>query len=129
MLHAVVIRANMEYRGVYTKDGAEIFRQGPFKMGTNNIGEFLALVHALAIAARKKGDNSTTPIYSDSRIAMGWVKAGKARTKLTRSRANANLFELIKRAEAWLSTNTISNPILKWETKEWGEIPADFGRK
>ena len=118
---------DLEYRGVYTRDGAEIFRQGPFKMGTNNIGEFLALVHALALL-KKKGD-AETPIYSDSRIAMGWVKAGKARTKLTRTRANAPLFELIKRAEAWLKTNSISNPILKWETKEWGEIPADFGRK
>lgn len=118
---------DLEYRGVYTKDGAEIFKQGPFRHGTNNIGEFLALVHALALM-KKKGDDKT-PIYSDSRIAMGWVKAGKARTKLTRSRANAPLFELIKRAEQWLSANSIDNPILKWETKEWGEIPADFGRK
>lgn len=118
---------DLEYRGVYTEDGAEIFRQGPFKQGTNNIGEFLALVHALALL--KKKEDSTTPIYSDSRIAMGWVKAGKARTKLTRSRANTPLFELIKRAEQWLSKNTVENPILKWETREWGEIPADFGRK
>ena len=118
---------DLEYRGVYTKDGAEIFRQGPFRQGTNNIGEFLALVHALAML-KKKGDSST-PVYSDSRIAIGWVKAGKTRTKLARTRANANLFELIKRAEGWIAVNTWKNPILKWETKEWGEIPADFGRK
>ena len=118
---------DLEYRGVYTKDAAEIFRQGPFRQGTNNVGEFLALVHALALL-KKKGD-STTPVYSDSRIAMGWVKARKARTKLTRSRANAGLFDMIKRAEQWLASNSIDNPVIKWETKEWGEIPADFGRK
>lgn len=21
------------------------------------------------------------------------------------------------------------NPVVKWETKKWGEVPADFGRK
>jgi len=39
------------------------------------------------------------------------------------------LFELVKRAEVWLTKNTINRPVLKWETKAWGEIPADFGRK
>jgi ribonuclease HI len=117
----------MEYRGVYTSDGAEIFHVGPVRQGTNNIGEFLALVHALALLKRK-GDNKT-PIYSDSRIAMGWVTQGKAKTKLKRSPQNAALFNLISRAEQWLADNAIENPILKWETRKWGEIPADFGRK
>jgi ribonuclease HI len=39
------------------------------------------------------------------------------------------VFELIKRAEEWLSTNSYVNHILKWETEQWGENPADFGRK
>ncbi len=117
----------MEYRGVITDTHEQIFIQGPFKHGTNNVGEFLALVHGLALLD-KKGDY-VTAIYSDSKIAMGWVRKGKCNTKLARTKNNEILFTLIARAEAWLKKNKIKNPILKWETKEWGEIPADFGRK
>jgi ribonuclease HI len=117
----------MEYRGVHTDTGKEIFRMGPFAEGTNNIGEFLALVHALALL-HQKGDHETT-IYSDSRIAQGWVRKGKAQTKLVPSGRNKQLFGLINRAEQWLKTHKWRNPIIKWETKDWGEIPADFGRK
>jgi ribonuclease HI len=42
---------------------------------------------------------------------------------------NQQLFELIERAEQWLKSNTFLTKIVKWETKVWGEIPADFGRK
>ncbi len=117
---------NMEYRGVDTSSGIEFFRMGPFRQGTNNVGEFLALVHGLAYL-KKKGKN--TPIYSDSKIAMGWITRKKAATKLKRVAANAKLFELIQRGELWLRNNTFDNKIMKWKTKEWGEIPADFGRK
>lgn len=116
----------MEYRGVDTKTGTELFRQGPFKQGTNNIGEFLALVHGLAML---KKEGRKVPIYSDSRIAIGWVKKKQPKTQLKKTAANAILFELMERAVKWLETHTYDTPILKWETKEWGEIPADFGRK
>ncbi|PHN02066.1 ribonuclease H1 domain-containing protein [Flavilitoribacter nigricans] len=115
----------MEYQGVDTKSGMQIFHQ-KFALGTNNIGEFLAIVHALAMF-QKQGKN--TPIYTDSRIAMGWVKRKKAKTTLKHSPKTARLHELIQRAETWLKNNTYKNPILKWETESWGEIPADFGRK
>jgi len=116
----------MEYRGVYTRTGQEIFRKGPFKQGTNNVGEFLALVHGLAFL---KQQNLNLPLYTDSVNAMGWVKAGKAKTKLVQTPENAVLFDLIERAEKWLSDNKFSTRILKWQTEAWGEIPADFGRK
>ena len=118
---------DMEYRGVDTNTGDEIFRVGPFKKGTNNIGEFLALVHALAYL--NQTEQPDLPIYSDSKIAMGWVKKKKVNTKLERSSVNEKLFKLIARGEKWLKSNSYTNPILKWETKSWGEIPADFGRK
>ena len=116
----------MEYRGVYTKTGEEIFRQGPFKDGTNNVGEFLALVHGLAFMKQK---NSPLPIYTDSKTAIAWVKTKKAKTKLEKNDTNAILFDLIFRAEKWLIENEYNTKILKWETDIWGEIPADFGRK
>lgn len=117
----------MEYRGVLTDRKKEIFKQGPFKKGTNNIGEFLALVHAIAFLKSKKKEDM--PIYSDSKIAMSWVRQKKCKTKLQFDNSNKELKDLIVRAENWLQQNTFKNPILKWETKAWGEIPADFGRK
>ncbi|MDO4229193.1 MAG: ribonuclease H family protein [Capnocytophaga sp.] len=116
----------MEYRGVYTHSGEEIFRLSPMEDGTNNVGEFLAIVHALALL---KKHNQTIPIYSDSQIAIGWVHQKHCKTKLKETTKNQKIFELIDRAENWLHQNSYSNHILKWETKIWGEIPADFGRK
>ena len=117
----------MEYRGVLHHNKQEVFKMGPFKNGTNNIGEFLALVHGISLL-NKKGLH-TLPIYSDSRIAMSWVKKKVCRTNVTFDSSNSELLALIHRAERWLKENSFSNPILKWETKAWGEIPADFGRK
>jgi len=116
----------MEYRGVDTQTHKQLFHQGPFHQGTNNIGEFLALVHGLAFLKQK---NSDRILYTDSRIAMGWVKKKKCNTKLIKNARNAALFDLVSRAENWLKSNSYSTKIVKWETKAWGEIPADFGRK
>lgn len=117
---------DMEYRGVWTKNGQEIFRMGPYRQGTNNIGEFLAIVHGLAYLKQK---NSNLAIYSDSRTAQLWIKKKKCASKLERTNENIRIFDLIDRAEKWLQNNTYSNLILKWHTEIWGEIPADFGRK
>lgn len=115
----------MEYRGVHVASQQEIFHFGPVK-GTNNIGEFLAIVHGLALLKQKGFD---MPIYSDSKIAIDWVRQKVCKTKLPRDAETEELFRLIKRAEKWLKENKYSTRILKWETKQWGEIPADFGRK
>jgi ribonuclease HI len=116
----------LEYRGVHTSTHQEIFRQGPYQDGTNNIGEFLAIVHALALFKR---DKITAPIYSDSKIAIKWVEDKQCRTRLERTQANAKLFDLIERAEKWLLENDYENRVIKWRTFIWGENPADFGRK
>lgn len=115
----------MEYRGVDLITKQEIFHFGPV-WGTNNIGEFLAIVHALAMQ-KKLGRKDT--IFSDSRNAIGWIKQKKCKTKLEENAKSAQVYEMIRRAEKWLHENTWENPIMKWNTKEWGEIPADFGRK
>ena len=115
----------MEYRGVYLGDGKEIFHFGPVH-GTNNIGEFLAIVHALAMLD-KQGLKMT--IYSDSRTAISWVRKKCCKTQLERTEETEQLFQLIERAEAWLKAHRVTIPIVKWETEQWGEVPADFGRK
>ena len=116
----------MEYRGVDTKTKKELFKQGPFEEGTNNIGEFLAIVHGLALLKQK---NSARIIYTDSKTAMSWVKRKNCNTKLERNDKNKPVFELVDRAVNWLKKNSYKTVIVKWETKAWGEIPADFGRK
>jgi len=116
----------MEYQGVDLVTKARIFHFGPI-FGTNNIGEFLAIVHALAL---QKKQGTRLPIYSDSRNAQLWVKAKKCKTKLELNDKTAQAHDLIQRAEKWLQSNNYSDiPILKWQTDQWGEIPADFGRK
>ncbi|MCO6454425.1 MAG: ribonuclease H family protein [Pirellulaceae bacterium] len=116
----------MEYRGVMIESGEEVFLRGPFEQGTNNIGEFLAIVHGLAYLRQLE---SPLPIYSDSQTAISWVKHKIANTQLPRTARSERLFRLIDRAEQWLRDNTYDTPIHKWDTKRWGEIPADFGRK
>lgn len=116
----------MEYRGVDTKTKKQLFIQGPFEQGTNNIGEFLALVHGLAFL---KQQNSNRIIYTDSKTAMSWVRKKICNSKLERSAKNKTVFDLVDRAVQWLKMNEYTTTIVKWETKAWGEIPADFGRK
>jgi ribonuclease HI len=116
----------LEYRGVDTKSGAELFRMGPFPEGTVNLGEFLGIVHALAYLKQR---NCDWPVYTDSHTAMVWVRKKAINTKLEVSLKNQNLFNLVERALKWLRENNWPNKVLKWETEYWGEIPADFGRK
>jgi|SRR5690625_118899 len=117
----------VEYQGVWTHDKSLIFHAGPFEEGTNNLGEFLALVHALALMDKHK--RYDIPIYTDSMTALSWIKNRKVKTTLQRTSKNEEIFQLVDRAIKWLETHEIKNPILKWDTRRWGEIPADFGRK
>jgi ribonuclease HI len=117
----------LEYRGVNTESGKEIFRAGPYADGTNNVGEFLAIVHALTWQEKH---SLHIPIYSDSENAISWVNTGECRTQLKHTPKNSILFALIKSAENWLSENELpEGRIVKWDTEMWGENPADFGRK
>lgn len=117
----------VEYQGVMVATRQQIFHVGPLAGGTNNIGEFLAIVHCLAYL--DKLGRYDIPIYSDSKTAQSWVRNRKAKTNITSTTENQYLRQLIQRAEFWLQTHELRNPIKKWDTEHWGEIPADFGRK
>lgn len=116
----------MEYQGIDLATGKTLFRIGPFDDATNNIGEFLAIVHALALM-EQRGEKHI--IYSDSRTAMGWVARAHVKTTLKSTDRNDKVFELLHRALKWLLTHSFRTRIVKWDTDNWGEIPADFGRK
>ncbi|WP_054957531.1 ribonuclease H [Paenibacillus dakarensis] len=116
----------VEYKGVDTRTGDVIFSCGPISKGTNNLGEFLAIVHALAYL-KKIGSSKT--VYSDSVNAMKWVREKKVVSTLVRDASTKEIWDLVDRAEHWLRTNSYDNKVLKWQTKSWGEIKADYGRK
>ena len=116
----------MEYQGVDTNTKEILFKMVTFNNATNNIGEFLALVHGIAILEKK---SEKKIIYSDSITAMSWVRKKHGQTKLERNEENEEVFVLVERAISWLKENNYSVIIKKWDTKNWGEIPADFGRK
>ena len=116
----------LEFRGVVADTGTEVFRRGPFMQGTNNIGEFLALVLGLAYL---KKYNLPWTLYTDSVTALAWVRQKQCKSKLEWNAQNQELFLMVRKAEQWLRENTYTTQVLKWETSLWGEIPADFGRK
>ncbi|MBC8320943.1 MAG: ribonuclease H family protein [Bacteroidetes bacterium] len=116
----------LEFRGVFTDTGTELFSRGPYEMGTVNIGEFLAIVLALAWLKKNK---LNYPVYTDSRTAMAWIRNKKVNTKLQRTDKNKEVFKALDDGVSWLKNNTFTVPILKWKTDFWGEIHADYGRK
>lgn len=115
----------MEYQCIDLTTGAQVFHFGPIH-GTNNIGEFLAIVHALALMEQQ---HIRKTIYSDSFTAITWIRKRQCKTKLEHNEKTAKLYEVIRRAENWLRTHSVHVPLIQWDTKAWGEIPADFGRK
>jgi ribonuclease HI len=117
---------NLEYRGVYTDTAVELFHVGPLENGTNNLGEFLAIVHALALLQQQ---GKSSPVYSDSRTAQQWVGAKEVRSQLPRNEQTEKVWLLVDQALAWLRQHSYVNEIIEWNTKVWGEIRADFGRK
>jgi len=115
----------MEYQGIYIPTRTRVFHyQAP--KGTNNIGEFLAIVHGLSYLKKHHLDQI---IYSDSVNAMSWVRQKVCKSKLPDDASTAELWDFVHRAEQWLRSNTYTTEIRKWDTDRWGEIPADFGRK
>ncbi|MBN2744298.1 ribonuclease HI [Breznakibacter xylanolyticus] len=115
----------MEYRGVHIASGQVWFHQ-KYELGTNNIGEFLAIVHGLAELKKR---NLNIPLYTDSETALSWLRRKRCNSKLEINQQTTALFQIIQRAEYWLANNTWTQQVLKWDTENWGEIPADFGRK
>jgi ribonuclease HI len=116
----------MEYRGIDLTTGQEVFHVA-YPLATNNIGEFLAIVHALAYLT--KSQRSSVPVYTDSQTALAWIRKRRAATTLVHTADTEIVHRHLLGAITWLHEHTYTNPILKWQTDKWGEIPADFGRK
>lgn len=110
-----------EFRGVDLSTGEVLFYKDLGNQ-TINIGEFLAIVEGMKYIL--KHHFSPPIIYSDSAVALNWVKH-------KRTASGKRNFLLIK-AEIYL--RVMSHWVdqikcIKWDNKRNGEIPADFGRK
>jgi ribonuclease HI len=116
----------IEYKGVDTQTGEILFQVGTIENGTNNLGEFIAIIHGLSYL-KKLGSNKT--VYTDSKTALSWIRNKKVASTLVRDESTKKVWELTDRALNWLQNNTYQNKVLKWKTEEWGEIKADYGRK
>ncbi|MDQ0107135.1 ribonuclease HI [Chitinophaga terrae (ex Kim and Jung 2007)] len=121
------VTKDMEFQAIDNQTNEVIFRRGPYKNATGNIGEYLAII--LALEYCRKNNLPQLPIYSDSLTAIKWVKDKEPNTSLPATEENKPILLLLQKATDMLKENEYPNPILKWETKEWGENPADFGRK
>jgi ribonuclease HI len=125
-----------EYRCIDLATKEIIFHQ-KIGVATNNITEFLAVVHAIAEAKKR---NLKVQIYTDSITALSWVKYKKCNSSLKVGRYTQLAIDLQQRAENYLMGCKLNLSeadvikideieVLKWFTQSWGEIPADFGRK
>jgi len=119
-----------EYQAVWYPSGELAFASKQLAGGTNNIAEFLGLVSAIKYL---NDNNQPLKVYTDSVTAMAWVRNKVANTTARNTgKATEELDSMIAGAEKYLRDNEQllkKVEILKWETKEWGEIPADYGRK
>lgn len=108
------------YRAVDIATGKELFRED-IGVATNNIAEFLGLCHAIFYVRKNKIEE---PIYTDSKTAMSWVRCRKANTTFKEPNINNRLSAAARYLQ---SVNNVD--IRKWDTRSFGEIPADFGLK
>ena len=122
-----------EFKGVLMPAMKELFLMGPFEHSTNNIMEFLAIVKAFRWLKIK---GIRMPVFSDSRIAIGWIN-GTAECKTNNMPPFGSLLHTeICKAHRWLREaerlgilQEFKELLFKWDTAKYGEIPADFGRK
>lgn len=104
--------------------------------GTNNLAEFIGLVNAIKECVRShklraglyKTSSEPRDLYTDSQTALAWLRRKDVKTSFS----GPILLEVSK-CIVFLNSDEYANQkavrVFKWNTKEWGEIPADFGRK
>ena|ERR1035437_6062123 len=113
------------YRGVDLSTGEVLFRRN-YNWCTNNLAEFMGVVHAVSYVKVKKLDYGV--VYSDSAIAIGWFRSQKISSGIDLMKGK-DVLEDLRRSLLWLSEQKHLIAVNKWQTKLWGECPADFGNK
>jgi len=123
---------NLQYQIVDTGNLCNIYKSPIFEHWTQNIWEYMAIVHWMMILSENDFYKKYKIIYSDSNTAISWIVNKKPKTSLIRDIYNIKLKNQFEKTNKWLLENTekIKNiQVIKRETKYRWEILADFGRK
>ena len=113
----------LEYRGIDLRTGETVFAEGPVDAGTNNLGEFLAIVRALEMLDRQEVSG---PIWSESDVAIAWVGEGRHRSSVKPTDRNRELRRRLCRAELFLVDAPAPADVRRWRSDAWGAIPVEF---
>lgn len=138
-IHALCVDASctgnpgqMEYRAVDLHTRKEKFHSPIYPMGTNNLGEFLAIYDAIryveklekkSTAKNSSPDTRNSPlkkyecIFSDSETAIAWIKSKKIKTTLLYNDQTKELLTKVQEAVTRLKTHNFDIPIRKRETE------------
>jgi len=116
-----------EYRCIDIKT-KEIIFSTKIGFASNNMAEFLALMQALILSDSLK---VSTTIFIDSWIAIAWFKNKRCYSRITLDDRTRDVYELIAECIDWLKKNKHRklNTVILWQTRQWGQIPADYNRK
>lgn len=122
-----------------SKTHREVFRSKICPKGHNNAAEYIAIIEGIQWIQSQDPSWRITPpgthtLYSDSMIAISWVKKGKTNCKI-RNQFDLDFKAAFEAAESWLTKQSTQDRsifipwIQQWDTKTQGQIPADFGNK
>lgn len=95
-----------------------LIMQVQFFEATNNLMEFVGAAAMSAIPGY-------SAYYTDSTTAIAWVRNKQVNTTFN-IQSDIKLMTLINNLLRSLPAISV---LEKWDTKNWGEIPADFGNK
>jgi ribonuclease HI len=110
----------MEYRAVDLKAWKEVFHSPIYKMGTNNLGEFLAIYDAIRYIEKLEKKKSKTKyecIFSDSETAIARMRSKKIKTTLVYTKETKELLTKVQEALTRIKTHDFTIPIRKRETE------------
>lgn len=110
----------MEYRAVDLHTRNEIFHSPIYPIGTNNLGEFLAIYEGIRYIEnlkKKKSKKIYDCIFSDSETAIARMRSKKIKTTLKYTQETKELLEKVQEALTWIKTHDFTIPIRKRETE------------
>ena len=87
---------------------------------SNNFAELAGILAGISYAKTHR----ISDVWTDSQVCLFWIKNKRVGKDVHERDAVLNLIEAIHSELKGASVN-----LKKWDTKKWGEIPADFGRK
>lgn len=124
----------IEWRVVDLVTGHEIHRSNIYPQGTISLAELLAIYDGLKFFMDANLHNEEFPfLYTDSKVAYEWANGRPIKSSLPVNEATGPLWSMVWSDQGWAELpevrDVIKDKLRMWNTKEWGENPADLGYK